>query len=141
MKLGIIGEEMIATAVKLAGEENAVVEALYVIRVPLSEPLDAEREEDVSRAEASLAEAKLLGEEHGVEVVGTTVRARAIGEAIVSRARESDADLVVLGSAPRWRRQSRFFSPTVDFVLRRAPCEVLIVAFPQSVLDEELAAL
>ena len=28
----------------------------------------------------------------------------------------------------------------VDFVLRQAPCEVLIVAFPQSVLDEELAA-
>jgi nucleotide-binding universal stress UspA family protein len=141
MKLGIIGEEMIATAVKLAGEENALVEALFVIRVPLSEPIDAEREEDVSRAEASLAEAKLLGEEHGVEVIGTMVRARAIGEAIVSRARESDADLVVLGSSPRWRRQSRFFSPTVDFVLRRAPCEVLIVAFPQSVLDEELAAL
>jgi APA family basic amino acid/polyamine antiporter len=141
MKLGIIGEEMIATAVKLAGEQGAVVEALYVIRVPLSEPLDSPREEDVTRAEASLAEAKLLGEEHGVEVVGTTVRARAIGEAIVNRARESQADIVVLGSAPRWRRQSRFFSPTVDFVLRRAPCEVLIVAFPQSVLDEELAAL
>jgi basic amino acid/polyamine antiporter, APA family len=141
MKLGIIGEEMIATAVKLAGEENALVEALFVIRVPLSEPIDAEREEDVSRAEASLAEAKLLGEEHGVEVVATMVRARAIGEAIVARARESGADLVVLGSSPRWRRQSRFFSPTVDFVLRRAPCEVLIVAFPQSVLDEELAAL
>ena len=44
MKLGIIGEEMIATAVKLAGEQSAVVEALYVIRVPLSEPLDAERD-------------------------------------------------------------------------------------------------
>ena len=141
MKLGIIGEEMIATAVKLAGEQGAVVEALYVIRVPLSEALDSPREEDVSRADASLAEARALGEEHGVEVVGTTVRARAIGEAIVSRARESQADIVVLGSAPRWRRQSRFFSPTVDFVLRRAPCEVLIVAFPQSVLDEELAAL
>ena len=77
----------------------------------------------------------------GTGTVGTTVRARAIGEAIVSRASESQADIVVLGSAPRWRRQSRFFSPTVDFVLRRAPCEVLIVAFPQSVLDEELAAL
>jgi len=51
-----------------------------------------------------------------------------------------DADLIMLGSAPRWRRQARFFSPTVDYVLRKAPCEVLIVAFPQSVLDEELAA-
>ena len=27
----------------------------------------------------------------------------------------------------------------IDFVLRQAPCEVLIVAFPQTVLDEELA--
>jgi nucleotide-binding universal stress UspA family protein len=68
------------------------------------------------------------------------VRARAIGAAICDRAVEVDADLIVLGSAPRWRRQSRFFSPTVDYVLRRAPCEVLIVAFPQSVMDEELAA-
>jgi len=67
------------------------------------------------------------------------LRARAIGKAIIERARETDADLIVLGSSPRWRRQSRFFSPTVDYVLRQAPCEVLIVAFPQRVLDEELA--
>jgi nucleotide-binding universal stress UspA family protein len=73
-------------------------------------------------------------------VHGTIVRARAIGEAIVQRAREIGADLIVLGSSPRWRRQSRFFSPTVDFVLRKAPCEVLIVAFPQAVMDQELAA-
>jgi basic amino acid/polyamine antiporter, APA family len=97
-------------------------------------------EDDEQRAEASLAEAKLLGADFDVTVEGTTVRARASGHAIVSRAKETDADLIVLGSAPRWRRQSRFFSPTVDFVLRRAPCEVLIVAFPQTVLDEELAS-
>jgi nucleotide-binding universal stress UspA family protein len=92
------------------------------------------------RAAASIAEAKLLGNELAVDVIGTILRARAIGKAIVEHARETDADLIVLGSSPRWRRQSRFFSPTVDYVLRRAPCEVLIVAFPQRVLDEELAA-
>ncbi|MGZ4291373.1 MAG: amino acid permease [Gaiellaceae bacterium] len=140
MKLGVIGEEMLATAVKLASEHDAEVQALHVIRVPLEQPLDAPMLEDDERAEASLAEAKLLGADFGVTVEGTTVRARAIGHAIVERALEVDADLIVLGSAPRWRRQSRFFSPTVDFVLRRAPCEVLIVAFPQSVLDAELAA-
>ena len=96
--------------------------------------------EEDARAEASLEEAKLPGADFDVVVEGTTVRARAIGHAIVERALEVDADLIVLGSAPRWRRQSRFFSPTVDFVLRRAPCEVLIVAFPQSVMDQELAA-
>jgi basic amino acid/polyamine antiporter, APA family len=140
MKLGIIGEEMLATAIRLATEPDAQVHALHVIRVPLEQPLDCELIDEEERAEASLAEAKLLGADHGVTVEGVTVRARSIGAAILERAIEWDADLIVLGSAPRWRRQSRFFSPTVDYVLRKAPCEVLIVAFPQSVMDEELAA-
>jgi len=141
MKLGIIGEEMLATAVKLASEHRAEVSALYVIRVPLEFPIDVPFTEGEERATAALAEAKLLGEDYDVVVEGAIVRARAIGSAIVQHATEVGADLIVLGSAPRWRRQSRFFSPTVDYVLRRAPCEVLIVAFPQSVMDAELAAL
>ena len=140
MKIGIIGEEMLATAIRLASEQDAEVQALHVIRVPLEQPLDAPMLDEEERAEAALAEARLLGADHGVVVDGAIVRARAIGEAIVERAFEVDADLIVLGSAPRWRRQARFFSPTVDYVLRKAPCEVLIVAFPQTVLDEELAA-
>jgi APA family basic amino acid/polyamine antiporter len=140
MKLGIIGEEMLATAIKLASDHGAEVQALHVIRVPLEQALEGEMLDEEERAEASIAEAKLLGSEHGVLVEGVTIRARAIGHAIVARAETTGADLIVLGSAPRWRRQSRFFSPTVDYVLRRAPCEVLIVAFPQSVMDEELAA-
>ena len=140
MKLGEIGEEMIATAVKLAQEHSASVEALHVIRVPLDLPLDAELIDEEERAEASLAEAKLLGADHGVTVEGRTVRARSIGQAIVEEARERDADLIVLGSSPRWRRQSRFFSPTVDYVLKKAPSEVLIVAFPQGVLEGDGAS-
>ena len=140
MKLGIIGEEMLATAIKLASDHDAEVQALHVIRVPLERALEGEMLDEEERAEASIAEAKLLGAEHGVLVEGVTIRARAIGHAIVACAETAGSDLIVLGSAPRWRRQSRFFSPTVDYVLRRAPCEVLIVAFPQSVMDEELAA-
>jgi nucleotide-binding universal stress UspA family protein len=140
MKLGEIGEEMIATAVKLAQERNASVEALHVIRVPLELPLDAELADEEERAEASIAEAKLLGADHGVNVEGKTVRARSIGQAIVQEAADRNADLIVLGSAPRWRRQSRFFSPTVDYVLKKAPSEVLIVAFPQGVLEGDGAS-
>jgi basic amino acid/polyamine antiporter, APA family len=139
MKLGEIGEEMVATAVKLARDRGAAVEALHVIRVPLDLPLDAEMLAEEERAAASLAEAQLLGADHGVQVLGRTVRARSIGQAIVEEAERAGADLIVLGSSPRWRRQSRFFSPTVDYVLKKAPCEVLIVAFPQGVLEGEPA--
>ncbi|HEY7795516.1 MAG TPA: universal stress protein [Gaiellaceae bacterium] len=138
MKVGAIGEEMVATAVAIAKERGASVDALYVIVVPLDHAIDAPLHDLEEEAAASLAEATLLGEENGVEVTPLTVRARSIGKAIVEQAAERDADLIVLGSSPRWRRQSRFFSPTVDYVLRSAPSEVLVVAFPQGVLEDVL---
>ena len=140
MKLGPIGEEMVATAVALAKERDASVDAVYVIRVPLELPLDAELIDEEEMATSSLAEAQLLGEEHDVRVEPVTVRARSIGQAIVEEAARRGSDLIVLGSAPRWRRQSAFFSPTVDYVLRNAPCDVLVVAFPQGVLDDTVPA-
>jgi hypothetical protein len=45
--------------------------------------------------------------------------------------------MILLGSAPRWRKQSRFFSPTVDEVLRSAACEVMVVTYPEGVLEDE----
>jgi nucleotide-binding universal stress UspA family protein len=131
MKLGPIGEEMVKTAIKLAGDQRAAVEALFVIKVPLDQPVDAPMYDEEERAASSLAEAAALGAAQGVEVVGHTVRARSIGEAIVAEASSTGAGLIVLGSSPRWRRQARFFSPTVDYVLRHAVGEVLVVAFPQ----------
>jgi APA family basic amino acid/polyamine antiporter len=135
MKLGEIGEEMVATAVRLAQDGDVTVEALFVVRVPLDKPLDAELLDLEEQAAASIAEARALGADHGVEVNGRIIRARAIGDAIIEVSREIDADLIMLGSAPKWRRQSRFFSPTVEYVLKKADAEVLIVAFPQGVLE------
>ncbi len=100
MKLGVIGEEMAATAVKLAAEHRATVEALHVICVPLDLHLDAEMAAADARADESLAEATALGAELGVEVKSVTVRSRAIGRAIVDRATESRADLIVLAPRP-----------------------------------------
>jgi nucleotide-binding universal stress UspA family protein len=136
MKHGPIGDEMIATAVKLAEKRSVAVAALYVIRVPLDQPLDAELPDEDERAAASLTEAAALAADHGVEVEGRSIRARSIGEAIVQAAEATGADLIVLGSSPKWRRQARFFSPTVAYVLRKAPAEVLVMAFPQGVFED-----
>ena len=105
VKLGEIGEEMLATAIKLAQERNGFVIALNVVLVPLDYPLDAPMSAKEQRAEEALEEARLLGEEHGVMVQGLTVRARSIGSAIVQEATERAVDLIVMGSAPRWRRR------------------------------------
>jgi APA family basic amino acid/polyamine antiporter len=137
VKLGPIGDEVIATAIRLAEERGGRINALHVIRVPLDKPLGAEMVEAEERAWESLSEAKLLASEHGVEVEGEIVRSRAIGQAVVEAAREQEADLIVMGSSPKWRRQSRFFSPTVDYVLRKADCEVMVIAYPQGAFEED----
>ena len=137
MKLGDIGEEMVATAIALAKERGATVEAITAVRVPRAFPLEGPLPPDVqARVDATLEEARLLGEENGVAVAVDVVRAREIRHAILDEAARREVDLIVLGSSPRWRRQSRFFSPTVDHVLRHATCEVLVVAFPDGTFEE-----
>jgi basic amino acid/polyamine antiporter, APA family len=139
MKIGLIGEEVLGTAFRLAEEKQCSVRALHVIRVPMDQPFDAEMTDAEEQAEASLSEAKLLAADAGIPIRAELVRARSIGSAIVEEATKHEVDLIVMGSAPRWRRQSRFFSPTVDYVLRKAPCEVMVIAYPQGVLEEALA--
>ena len=102
-----------------------------------SSALDAELYDDDERAEASLAEAKLLVRHHGVTAEGPNRPCPLIGQAIVQEAEGPGGrpDRSRLGAARR--RQSRSFSPTVDDVLKKAPSEVLIVAFPEGVLEED----
>jgi APA family basic amino acid/polyamine antiporter len=137
LKLGPIGDEVLATAIKLMEERPGTISVLHVLGVPLDRALDAPLPEAEELAEASLAEARELAGEHGIELRTRVVRARALGEAIVEAAAEESADVVLMGSAPRWRRQSLFFSPTVDYVLRKAPCDVMVIAYPQGVLEED----
>jgi nucleotide-binding universal stress UspA family protein len=123
--------------VRIAQDRQASVVALNVIEVPLGRRLGEKLPVEEKSATEALDEARALAKEHGVPVQGLTVHARSIGTAVVEQARELGVDLIVLGSGPRWRRQSRFFSPTVEYVLRKAPCEVMIVSFPEEMLEGE----
>jgi APA family basic amino acid/polyamine antiporter len=135
VKLGPLGDEVLATALRLAEEEGASITVLHVLRVPLELSFDAPLADQEERAREAIESARELAEEHGVAVRGRIIRARSIAEAIEEEARAADADLIILGSAPRWRRRSRFFSPTVDHVLRNADAHVMVIAYPEGVLE------
>lgn len=135
LKEGGLGDEVLTTAIRLAAESGARVHVLHVTRVPLERALDDTLPDEAARAARTLDAAVDLAREAGVDVEAETRCARSIGEAVVEVAAARDADLIVIGSAPRWRRQSRFFGPTVDHVLRRAPVEVMVVAYPEGALD------
>ncbi|HSP71930.1 MAG TPA: universal stress protein [Gaiellaceae bacterium] len=120
-------EEALDLACRLAAERRASIVALRVIVVPLEQPLDAVLPEEVRRANDLLDHAKALGELYGVRVIARIVRARQAGRAIVDEAARRQSEIIVLGS-PRRKTRQGIFGKTVDFVLRNAPCRVMVAA-------------
>ena len=54
------------------------------------------------------------------------VRSRSAGRAIVEEAERRQSEIVVLGAPRAERRQ--IFGPTADYVLKHAPCRVMVAA-------------
>jgi APA family basic amino acid/polyamine antiporter len=95
--------------------------------VPLELPLDARLPEEELQADEALDRARAIGELYGVDVRGRLVRARSAGRAIVDEAEHRFTEIIVMG-APRTSGRRGVFSDTVDFVLKHAPCRVMVAA-------------
>jgi len=123
---GIESREAIDLAARLAAERRATIVALRVIVVPMEHPLDAELPEAESEANRLLDEAHAIAESYGVRNIERLVRARHAGRAIVEEAERRQSEIVLLG-APRGRHR-QIFGHTVDYVLKHAPCRVMVAA-------------
>src|SRR5256714_286225 len=126
-------EEAVDLAARLATERRASIAALSVVEVPLELPLDARLPSEERRADALLDEARAIGDSYGVDVRARLVRARNAGRAIVDEAERRNTEIIVMG-APRKGRGGRgtIFGGTVDFVLKHAPCRVMVAAAPKA---------
>lgn len=145
-----LDDDIMGTAGRLASAESgehdqgARIRAMYVLKVPVSLPLNAELpREQVREAERALERAKRIGEEYqGVEVLKRIVRARDIGAAIVSEASRLGVEAIILGGEEPSRmvggsrlggvvpNASRFAGPITSYVVEKAPCRVLLTAPP-----------
>ncbi len=126
-------EEAVDLAARLSAERRASIFALSVLEVPLELPLDARLPAEERRADALLDEARAIGDSYGVDVRERLVRARNAGRAIVDEAERRGTEIIVMG-APRKGRGGRgtIFGGTVDFVLKHAPCRVMVAAAPKA---------
>jgi nucleotide-binding universal stress UspA family protein len=128
-------EAAVDLACRLATERGASIVALHVIEIPLELPLDAEVSGAVEdRANDLLDEVRAIGDSYGVNVIGRLARARRAGPAIVAEAENRHSEIIVLGSPRRdvGRRRGKIFGGTVDYVLKNAPCRVLVAAARQA---------
>jgi APA family basic amino acid/polyamine antiporter len=150
-----LDDDIVGTAGRLAAEEGdegeagAVIEALFVVEVPMSLPLDARvPDEQIARAKAAVRRAKEVGEEYeGVVVATAMVRARSVGAAIVSEAKRRGVEAIVLAAeAPSRMRggtllggravpRDRSVGEVTRYVVEKAPCRVILTAAPATEND------
>jgi APA family basic amino acid/polyamine antiporter len=119
-------------AARLAAERGARVVAIAAIVIPLERAIDDADPDELRAANDRLEIAQATGESYGVRVVPRLVRTRSAAEAIVEEAVARQAEIVVLGTPLRLSatRKGRLLGREVDYVLRHAPCRVMLAASP-----------
>jgi APA family basic amino acid/polyamine antiporter len=123
-------DDALDVACSLAAERGARIVALNVLEVPLGRPLDDNLAELEDVANNELDEAIAIGDSYGVRVLDRLVRARSAGPAIVEEAEQRGSEIIVIGSPRKTltAAQRDVFGRTVDYVLRHAPCRVMVTA-------------
>ncbi|MBA3788360.1 MAG: amino acid permease [Actinobacteria bacterium] len=127
---GQASDEALDVAASLAAERGAQIAAITVLEVPLDQPLDVSLGAEELLANRELDEARAIGDSYGVTVIPRLVRGRSAGEAIVEEASRRSTELIVIGALRKevGRRKRAVFGATVDYVLKNAPCRVMVTA-------------
>jgi APA family basic amino acid/polyamine antiporter len=122
-------EEALVAAARLADERAARIAIVHVLEVPMSLPLEADLPKEVAEADELLDDAVSLVEAYGVRAVARLARGRTAASEIVREAEQRVAELITLGATRKATgRGSPVFGTTTDYVLKNAPCRVLVVA-------------
>jgi basic amino acid/polyamine antiporter, APA family len=146
-----LDDDIVATAGRLAdaeleeGEVPPRLDVVYVAELPLTVPIDSPLPGGVrERAERALERAREVGDEYqNVEVSTNLIPARSIGSGIVQEAREKGAEVIVMGGEPPTRirggailggiggARPEEIGEVTEYVLKKAPCRVLLTAPPE----------
>lgn len=122
------------------------LDLIAVVAVPLSRALSAPLPEpDMNRANSALDRALEVAAEYpDVDVTARVLRARTVAAGIVTAAREGPVEMIVIGGEPPSKvkggaiyggiggQRPAEIGPVTEYVLKRAPCRVLLTAPPES---------
>ena len=123
-------EEAIKLACRLAKKNKGRICAVYVITIERTLPLDAEMVPEIKKAESILEHVEIIAEEENYEIETDILQAREAGLAIVDEAVEREVDLIVMG-VTYGRRFGQFsLGNMVPYVLKNAPCPVILYHQP-----------
>ncbi len=125
-------QEAVATAKALAAQRRRAIHVLSLVTVPANLPLDATLDGGEVAARTKLEQAKLIG---GQRVSSSIehIRLGQAGKAIVEEAKAINAAAIVMPL--RYRNGAPLYGKTLQTVLAKRPCRVIIAANPVEAAD------
>ena len=130
MLVAVEGHSSDGDAVRLACDllapQKGKVYILYVIEVERGLPLDAEIVPATAKGYEVLKEMEEVARRYRCVTQAEMLQSRKAGLAVVQDAVDKEVDAIVLGAAYREKYGSISLGETVPYVLKNAPCKVIL---------------
>lgn len=119
-------DEAMEIACRLAKQHKSKIYSVYVVTINRSLPLEAEITPEIEKAEELLDHFERTAEDQDYEVETDILQAREAGPAIIDEAVEKQVDLILMGVKYKRRFGQFSLGNTVLYVLKNAPCRVML---------------
>ena len=119
-------DETMRTACWIAKRNKSRLFVMYVITIKRSLPIEAEIESETRRAEEILVHMEKIAEDEDYMLETDLLQAREVGPTIIDQAVDRKIDLILMGVKPQSRFGQFSLGTIVPFVLRNAPCQVML---------------
>ncbi|MCH8109993.1 MAG: universal stress protein [Chloroflexi bacterium] len=119
-------DEAVKLACELISSPKGKLHIVYVIEVERGFPVDAEIAPATAKGEEVLKHMEEVAKSYKCKPEAELVQARQAGAAVVREAVEKNVDTVVLGIPYSERYGSFSMGDTIPYVLKNAPCRVII---------------
>ena len=126
IKGGDVDVGAIELACNIAKSHKARVYALYVIVVQRALSIDARVTSEIEKADKVLERAEDIAREQDYSIEAEMLQSREIGPAVVNKAMERAVDLLIIGSSHRKRFGDFSLGSVAPYILKNAPCQVLL---------------
>ena len=130
-------DRVIELACELLDSGTGTLYVLYVIEVERAFPVDAEIAPAIAKGEDVLEHVEEVARKHKCDPDAELVQARHAGSAVVQEAADKNVGKIVVGCPLEEKFGSFSLGDTIPYVLKNAPCSVIVWRDPIDRPDNE----
>ena len=124
-------EDVVRIACEMLESRRSLLRVLYVIEVARHSPIDAEIAEDYQKGEAALRRMEQVANSYNCMSEARLMQARKAGAVIVRESIDKNVDAIVMGASQTESFGVFSLGEHIPYVLRHAPCRVIIYRDPK----------